>query len=208
MLHTETVEPGTLSLLKQLQSIPALEDFHLVGRTALSLKYGHRTSIDLDLFNHKGFDNEAVLTKLEEEFGNALSFRNRGTNFGIFCFINNIKVDLVRFAINPIKEIEIHEGIKMYSSEDIAAMKIQAILGRGKKKDFWDIYELLKWFSLNDIIKFHEEKFPSQMLAIGIPHALTFFLEAEDSEEPFSLKGQTWEKVKNGINKKVRDYLI
>jgi len=208
MLHTETVEPGTFSLLKKLQEIPIFKDFVLVGGTALSLNYVHRKSDDLDLFNHIGFDNENVLSNLEEVFGNNISFRNRGTNFGIFCFINDIKVDIVRYKIQPIKDVEDIEGIRMYSSEDIAAMKIQAILGRGKKKDFWDIFELLKWYSIGDIINFHHQKFPSQMLDIGIPNALTYFEDAEESDEPFSLKGQTWEIVKSGIQKKVRDYLI
>jgi hypothetical protein len=44
MLHLETVEPGTFSILKKLMQIPDTADFHLVGGTALSLMYGHRTS--------------------------------------------------------------------------------------------------------------------------------------------------------------------
>jgi hypothetical protein len=50
MLFTKTVEPNTLSILKRLQCLPKLENYDLVGGTALGLKYGHRLSIDLDLF--------------------------------------------------------------------------------------------------------------------------------------------------------------
>ncbi|MEI7587081.1 nucleotidyl transferase AbiEii/AbiGii toxin family protein [Runella sp.] len=50
MLQTRTVEPGTLELLKQLMSLKALEQFYLVGGTALALQMGHRISVDLDLF--------------------------------------------------------------------------------------------------------------------------------------------------------------
>lgn len=56
MLHTETVEPGTFSVLKKLLELPALKSFALVGGTARSLRYGHRTSVDLDLFYHEKFD--------------------------------------------------------------------------------------------------------------------------------------------------------
>ena len=56
MLHTETVEPGTFSLLKKLMELPSLKPFSLVGGTALSLRYGHRSSVDLDLFFHEKFD--------------------------------------------------------------------------------------------------------------------------------------------------------
>ena len=86
-------------------------------------------------------------------------------------------------------------------------MKVQAILGRGKKKDFWDIAELLQHFSVVDFIQFHKEKYATQNLLITVPHAITFFLDAEQSEDPISLINQTWEKVKAFINKKVSDFL-
>ena len=53
MLHIETVEPYTFSLLKQLMKMPELQDLSLVGGIALSLLYGHRKSDDLDLFSIK-----------------------------------------------------------------------------------------------------------------------------------------------------------
>lgn len=45
------------------------------------------------------------------------------------------------------------------------------------------------------------------MLAISIPHTLLYFADADDSEAPVSLKGQTWESVKESIRQKVSDYL-
>ena len=95
----------------------------------------------------------------------------------------------------------------MYSSADISAMKIQAILGRAQKKDFWDLHELLQHYTLQQIMDWHKQKYPSQMLAISIPNAITYFTEADQSDTPVSFKGQTWEKVKDDIKKVVRDYL-
>lgn len=54
------------------------------------------------------------------------------------------------------------DGVRMFSNEDIIAMKVQAILGSGRKKDFWDVAELLKHFSISDFIKFHKEKYATQ----------------------------------------------
>jgi hypothetical protein len=45
------------------------------------------------------------------------------------------------------------------------------------------------------------------MLAISIPHAITYFADAEDSETPVSFKNQSWEKIKKEISKTVSDYL-
>jgi len=207
MLHTKTVEPGTFSLLKELMEIPSLKPFSLVGGTALSLRYGHRSSEDLDLFYHEKFDQPGIVNDLESAFKQRFVYKQEHTTFGIFCFIDEIKVDIVHYPHAPIAPVEIERGIRFYSNADIAAMKIQAILGRGKKKDFWDLYELLQHFPLQQIIDWHKQKYPNQMLAISIPHAITYFVDADESETPVSFKKQNWEGVKKGISRVVSDYL-
>jgi len=207
MLHTETVEPGTFSLLRRLMSIPALRPFSLVGGTALSLKYAHRSSIDLDLFYHEKFNQPQILRELESLFGDKFVYIQQHSQFGIFCFIDNVKVDFIHYSHLLIKPIESIDEVRFYSNEDIAAMKIQAILGRAQKKDFWDLFELLQHYSLQQIMDWHKLKYPSQMLAISIPHAITYFVDAEETEEPVSYKDQSWERVKKGIQQVVRDYL-
>jgi len=208
MLHLETVEPGTFSVLERLMQIPVLQNFALVGGTALSLRYGHRTSIDLDLFWNEKFQNSEIEAALEKEFGEDFEYEpTSNKHFGVFCYIEKVKVDIVRFPHPLLKEIQLYGKVRMYSSEDIAAMKIQAILGRGRKKDFWDLHELFKFYSLQEILGWHKQKYPSQMLAISIPNAITYFDDADESETPVSLKGQTWENIKRDISKTVSDFL-
>ena len=207
MLQTQAVEPRTFSLLKKLMELPSLRSFSLVGGTALSLRYGHRSSVDLDLFFHEKFDHLSIESELIHEFGSDFDYESGHKNFGIFCYINKIKVDIVYFPHLPIAAIETKDKIRMYSSADIAAMKIQAILGRAKKKDFWDLYELLQHYPVQQLIDWHKMKYPSQMLAISIPNAITYFVEADEGETPVSFKKQTWESVKKGIGRAVSDYL-
>ena len=184
MLHLETVEPHTFSVLKKLLAIPELKDFSLVGGTALSLLYGHRVSVDLDLFSNKPFENASIITALEKKFKS--SFVNRSTNprFGIFGFVEDVKIDIIRHPHLLIRSELTIDDIRMFSTEDIIAMKVQAILGRGKKKDFWDVAELLQHFSISDFTHFHREKFATQNLLITVPHAITYFADAEESEDP------------------------
>ena len=125
----------------------------------------------------------------------------------MFCFIRNVKVDLVKYPHPIIDGVLETENVRMYNVSDIAAMKIQALYGRGQKKDFWDVAELLKVFSVEDLIELHAKKYPSQQLLISIPQAMTYFDDAEDTEEPVSLKSQTWMSVKEIIQQKVSDYL-
>jgi hypothetical protein len=207
MLYTKTVEPGTFSLLKRLMTLTSLQPFSLVGGTTMALRYGHRSSVDLDLFYHEKFDHSVIEKELIEEFGIDFDYESGHKQFGIFCYIQKIKVDIVYFPHLPISPIETVDNIRMYSSADIGAMKIQAMLGRGKKKDFWDLYELLQHYSLQQLMDWHKQKYPSQMLAISIPNAITYFVDAEESETPVSFKNQTWEGVKKGICRAVSDYL-
>lgn len=207
MLHVETVEPHTFSVLKQLMEMPELQDFSLVGGTALSLLYGHRTSLDLDLFSNKTFENIVIIHALEKKFKS--SFVNRSTNprFGIFSFVDDVKIDIIRHPHPLIRPKLNIDDIRMFSTEDIIAMKVQAILGRGKKKDFWDIAELLQHFSIADFVQLHKEKYATQNLLITVPQAITYFSDAEESENPVGLKKQTWDGVKKFINATVSDYL-
>jgi len=207
MLHNKAIEPGTLSLLKELMHLPELNDFALVGGTALALRYGHRSSVDIDLFNTHRFSLIEMPQYLEQHFGKRFVHKHQQSGIGVFGFIDDIKVDLIHFPIERIAALSKVEGIRFYQDPDIAAMKVQAILGRAKKKDFWDMHELLKHHSLEQIMDWHHQKYPNQMLAISIPHAITYFVDADESETPTSFKGQTWAKVKKDISKAVREYL-
>jgi hypothetical protein len=207
MLYTKTVEPETFSLLKKLMKLPSLQPFSLVGGTALSLRYGHRSSIDLDLFYHNKFDQTLIENELRLVFSEDFVYESGHKNIGLFCYLNKVKVDIVYFPHLPIAPFEIESGIRFYNIADIAAMKIQAILGRGKKKDFWDLHELLKHYSLQQIMDWHKQKYPNQMLAISIPNAISYFTEADESETPVSFKKQTWESIKKDISSVVSDYL-
>ncbi len=207
MLHTSTVEPNTLSLLKKIMELPELKSFSLVGGTALSLKLGHRISIDLDLFSNEKSDISKLNIVLQNNFGSNFINENLHIDFAIFCTIQNVKVDILHYPYLPISKIEVVDGIRMYSNMDIAAMKINAILGRGQKKDFFDLAELLKHYSLNEILDWYNQKYKSQQLLISIPNALTYFEDAELSPDPISLNGQTWEAVKKMLQQRVREFL-
>ncbi|MEP6466775.1 MAG: nucleotidyl transferase AbiEii/AbiGii toxin family protein [Parafilimonas sp.] len=187
--------------------VPELENFSLVGGTALALRYGHRKSIDLDLFSSEDFNNENIAAIIESNFP-TFTYQRLNNPIGIFGFINNIKVDFVKHHYYPvIEKISETEGLRIISDKDIIAMKINAILRRAVKKDFWDLAELLQHYSLRECIDFYNTKFKNQFLLVSIPKAITYFDDAEESEDPVSLKNQTWNSVKKIIQKSVREYL-
>jgi predicted nucleotidyltransferase component of viral defense system len=188
-------------------TLPALSGLALVGGTALSLHFGHRKSIDLDLFGYP-FQQDLIISELQREFVTDFTYSPTFGSKGLFCFIRDIKVDLISFEHPLVRPLLVESGIRMLAPEDLAAMKINAILSRANKKDFWDIHELLLHFSVADLIDFHQKKYPNQLLLISIPQALVYFEDAESSPNPICLKGLTWPMVKRSIQRKVNEFLI
>lgn len=204
MLHLKIIEPNTLGLLKQVMSIPELKDFVLVGGTSLALQYGHRRSIDLDLFSLSAFDVHELQKVVIEKFENIEI--TGSPKFGLFAYIDKIKVDFINYSsYRLLKPLVVEEGIRMISAEDIAVMKVFAMLQRAKKKDFWDMSLLLNEFGVENIINFYVTKYPRTL--ISVPRCLIYFDEAEDDDNPYCLENLTWASVKKNIQKHINNYL-
>jgi hypothetical protein len=151
MLHIQTVETRTLDLIKTLMADNQLRDFNLVGGTALSLKLGHRISIDIDLFSTSSFTSKELAQHLIEHYD---AEKVRTLTNAVFCLINGVKVDLLSHQYPLIRHLDVLDGVRMVSLEDIAAMKLNAIYGSGRRlKDFVDMYVLLEKFSLDQMLQ-------------------------------------------------------
>jgi len=96
MLHLETVAASTLELLRELQGLDSLRETRLVGGTALSLHYGHRISVDLDLFvNNLEADFITIISEIKNK-GYKIDIRKQSSNI-LISMIENIKVDIVNY---------------------------------------------------------------------------------------------------------------
>lgn len=158
MLHTETVKAEDLALIKQLMRDRELENFQLVGGTALSLLIGHRESIDIDLFSQWAFDAEKLSVHLSKAYqAKDLKFIKNG----IFCFINDVKVDILTHDYQRIDFIQELEDVRMESLKDLGAMKLNAIVNSGARlKDFVDMYFILEHGPLEQFLEAYEKKYP------------------------------------------------
>jgi predicted nucleotidyltransferase component of viral defense system len=207
MLHTESIERHTLGILVRLMQIEELKNFDLVGGTALTLRYGHRLSVDLDLFATVQFDNNTVLQAVNNVYPD-FQPTNIFNKVGLFGFIEGVKIDLVQYyKYEVIGERQEENGIRILSDADIAAMKIFAILQRARKKDMYDISLLLDEYGLEKIIGWYFEKFPRNQMLISIPTALQYFIDTEEDDDPVSLTNQTWIAVKRNISRHVNKFL-
>ena len=173
-----------------------LESTRLVGGTALALQLGHRTSVDLDLFGHISCD-DIQLRKMLASHGQ-LQVINMSRNVKLFT-IDGIKVDIVDYDSEWIDEIVRHDHLRLASVPEIAAMKIRAIIGRGTRKDFVDLYYLLQIFSLDEIMALFKRKYPDVNDFIAI-RSLAYFEDAEQSPMPMMIdQSVEWESMKTHI---------
>ena len=139
MFHHFTVEEETYTTLQQIFSIPEIkEKFALAGGTSLALHLGHRRSIDLDIFSSNPIDTRELEILLTTQPGLDFSFVNSSRSM-LFSFINQIKCDFVHEPSKLIHPFIEYEGVNYFHAEDIAAMKMHTVCGRGKRKDFFDI---------------------------------------------------------------------
>lgn len=202
MLYKQAIEPDTLELLKKIMLKSYIADFILVGGTALALQIGHRKSEDLDLFTNADFNSDNLLSELIRDFKPIILLKLPQT---LVCNINNIKVDFIRFKYPFIRPVIKSEEIRMLDIEDIAPMKIDAITGRGSKKDFYDLYFLLQRFELKKLLDLYMEMYPHQTV-FHVIRSMAYYKDAENDPDPLVLdKKITWGKVKKTISREIQN---
>lgn len=203
MLHKspEIISEKTFSLIQQLQSLPELKNFHLVGGTALALMLGHRNSIDIDLFSQSDFDYAQLTGLLKSKFSFDENYVRKNTIIG---FVDKIKVDFITHPYDYVNPPITEEKITYLSKEDIAAMKLNAIVNSGQRlKDFIDIYFLLEHFSVSQMLVFYETKYPNTNPLIALK-ALSYFDDIDETvDAPMLVTPLPLKKIRQRISKAV-----
>lgn len=193
-----------LAILVKEDILP--EGTYLAGGTAIALQLGHRISYDLDFFTGENFEMEKILEKLSALENFKIDRTDWGTILGSFP---NVKFSLFYYKYPLIENTIDFAGIKIASLQDLAASKIGAISSRGTKRDFVDIYYIIKngnAGALREILDYYGQRF--QNLAsqkFHIIKSLTYFADADKEEDPKMLIADySWEKVKESLTDEVR----
>jgi predicted nucleotidyltransferase component of viral defense system len=205
MLHLNTISPVVHEILLKISATGFLDGFALAGGTSLALQIGHRKSIDIYLFAFEKPDMKELSMQLENSFEEVVI--RKTTPAFIFCYIKNVKTDFVNHSNHLlVKPLEMIEGIRFFSKEDIAAMKLNAICGRGSKKDFYDLYSLFQSFSLKEMLDFYDYKFRSDNSWMALK-SLQYFDDADTEDAPALIADfPKWKEIKQFIRSKVNEY--
>lgn len=204
----DKVLPGNtkkyLALLEKGRILPPKT--YLAGGTAVALQLGHRLSFDLDFFTPQKFKVEEVLRKLEKIEGFKIERTARGTILGS---LPEVKFSLFYYQYPLIEKSLNYLGIKIASLKDLAATKIGAISSRGTRRDFIDIYYLLKTDSVGDLresLELYQKRFRNlASIKFHILKSLTYFEDADKEKDPKMLdKDYSWSKVKKFLASEIR----
>lgn len=209
MLYYNTINELLKNSLQIVMKAAVFNHFRLVGGTALSLQIGHRVSIDIDLFSDQtyGTINFNEIDEFLNQNFNYVSSNKLSPALGKSFIIGNDQQNAIKLDIYytdpfifPCLEID---DIRMASVEEIIAMKIDVIQRGGRKKDFWDLHELLPKYSIHQMLEFHKKRFPYAHDKKVIIRNLTHFEHADDDLNPICMKGKYWEFIKEDFQEMV-----
>lgn len=195
MLHYKSVSAELLELLEFIMNQREFDEFNLVGGTSLALQMGHRISIDIDLFGASEIDEDLFLAVLKKF--STVQVIKKSKNI-LICSVTGIKVDFVNYQYRLLESPLLEGNLRLVKKKDIAAMKVNAIAGRGSIKDFIDVYFLLNEFSINEMIGFYLQKY-SDGSEFMVRKSLTYFDDADNEEAPIMFQSITWKEIKEAI---------
>ena len=203
-LHYDTVTPQLRRILSELMEEPLLAPFSLAGGTSLSLRMGHRLSVDIDLFTNAPYgsiDFEPIEEFLRNKYlyfycTDLTGIVGMGRTYYVgYSEEDSIKVDM--FYHDDITEpCDLIDGIRLVTRDDVTAMKIDVVQRKGRKKDFWDLHELLNHYSIEEMIRLHEVRQPWSHERGTIIENLTDFSLADAMPDPMCYRNKDWGIIK------------
>jgi hypothetical protein len=207
VLHREVLPPHSIPLLQRLAQIDTLRPFMLCGGTAVALRLGHRYSEDFDLFTSESFDVEVLATEVRAMAARQVTDerRSRNTWHGI---IDGVRVSCIRQVGILLSSEGDVDGVPLASLETLAALKLNAVAGRGERKDFIDVFSIcrvLNW-TVADLVRVSARLMPS-MNDAHLLRSLTYFDDAEKTPMPRMLWACDWREVRKFFERGVQAYL-
>lgn len=203
--HWEALTPATREAFEMLPRLACIDRFYLAGGTGLALHFGHRISVDLDLFSDQaetvGVDERAAMREVFDDPTLTITHDKDATFVATW---REVGVSFFRLPLYPLtRPTFLLDGVQVASVDEIGAMKLAAIMGRGTRKDFIDLYFILQRISLEALFEVAAVKYVKvNSFAVSATRAMTYFEDAEALPMPNVLTRVNWSKIKKFLNAK------
>jgi predicted nucleotidyltransferase component of viral defense system len=179
MLHREILNSKQVELLPLISAFK--REYYLVGGTAIALHFGHRRSVDFDLFKFSQINHNRNIDKLiKSKFDYKIT---RRVYEQMNVEINSVKLTFFQYPFDIKPTIGFDKIIKMPSLLDLAAMKAYALGRRAKWKDYVDLYFISEKYSLKEISDRAEVLFADLFSEKLFRSQLSYFDDIDYSEE-------------------------
>lgn len=204
-LYWNTITPDMRVILQEFSNSPLGAKFYLAGGTALSLQLGHRLSVDLDFFSPTE-DIPTIRPALEKAL-TAFSSTLADSAWGNLVYLaRNVRVGFYGYGYELVAPLVVTSEARLASIEDIALMKLDALLARAARKDFYDLYFICQKISMRQILDLAPKKYPhTRDFEAQSVKRLTYFESAEQDPDPTLLYPVTWNQVKEYFNAQARE---
>jgi hypothetical protein len=196
-MHTEILTPAQITVLERLTPLAEVPPFYLAGGTSLGLRYGHRRSIDFDFFRPDAFDGDGLVRALDGAFAHVESLPS-GPNT-VHVRLEGVSASFFRLPYPLLERPEPTDwGFGLAADGDVAAMKLEAIAGRGSRKDFVDLRTLCRsGLTLEQVCALFERKYGTTRSDLYHRlRALAYFDDAERQPMPDMVVPFDWEEAK------------
>jgi hypothetical protein len=199
-LHEEILTPTQLGMAARLGTVASRFGYYLAGGTAVALHLGHRRSEDFDWFVLAPGPPSHVIVSAIGEAGLHLDVDDLlpGTLLGR---IQGVKVSFFEYPyplLDPTIDWPESQAV-MASLRDLGAMKLLAIAQRGSRKDFVDVFELLRaGGDLRAMLTDFQKKFAITE-TIPVKRGLVYFDDAEREPMPEMLVPVSWLDLKHRL---------
>lgn len=188
-----------LAILGEGKILP--DKTYLAGGSSLALQFGHRISVDFDFFTPSSFVGEQIQKNLEK--AGRFVFQEADEKDTLLGVFNKVKFSLFRYPYQLIFPSTIFLGVSLANPKDIAAMKLAAIMDRGTKKDFIDLFFLIKkGISIENSFDYYDKKYKALANNVySLVTSLSYFVDAEKTKIPEMIEKVDWEEVKEFFRK-------
>ena len=202
--HWQALTPETRQAFQVAAALPFIQRFYLAGGTGLALHLGHRFSVDLDFFSpapdavgpdersllRAAFDDPTLSISVDADMTFVATWRGVGVSF-------------FRLAPYPwVQEPLVLDGVPVATVEEIGAMKLAAILSRGTRKDYVDLYYILQQTPLERLFEVAAVKYARvRTFPVSAVRALAYFADAEATPMPQMIQSAPWPTMKRFLER-------
>lgn len=184
-------------LLHFIGQQPFARRFYLAGGTALALRLGHRRSVDLDFFSETDQLAQASRQEILRALGPLLPQALEDVDGNLLLRVSDLHVGFFSYGYPLLEPTDSVEGVAVASLVDVGLMKLDALISRGSRKDFYDVYAIVRQVPLADLLVLAQSKYPHvrdfELMAV---ESLVLFDNADRDVQPALLVDWPWEQVR------------